>query len=87
MQRFRDGFAAIAPMRTLGELWDRDIAAAARDLVQKRDAWLNPPGAAPEELTKRTLTHLYNERPTWLQLTDNAVAFGHKDELTFGGDA
>ncbi len=30
VQRFRDGFAEIAPMRTLGELWDRDIAAATR---------------------------------------------------------
>ena len=27
MQRFRDGFSAIPPMRTLGELWDRDVAA------------------------------------------------------------
>jgi beta-N-acetylhexosaminidase len=30
VQRFRDGFSAIAPMRTLGELWDRDVVAAAR---------------------------------------------------------
>jgi beta-N-acetylhexosaminidase len=29
VQRFRDGFSAIPPMRTLGEQWDRDIAAAA----------------------------------------------------------
>ena len=29
VQRFRDGFSAIAPMRTLGELWDRDVVAAA----------------------------------------------------------
>jgi len=29
VQRFRDGFTAIPPMRTLGELWDRDVAAAA----------------------------------------------------------
>ena len=27
VQRFRDGFTAIPPMRTLGELWDRDVAA------------------------------------------------------------
>jgi len=31
VQRFRDGFTAIPPMRTLGELWDRDIAGAARE--------------------------------------------------------
>ena len=28
VQRFRDGFTAIPPMRTLGELWDCDVAAA-----------------------------------------------------------
>ena len=31
VQRFRDGFTAIPPMRTLGELWDRDVAAAAAE--------------------------------------------------------
>jgi type II restriction/modification system DNA methylase subunit YeeA len=43
------------------------IAAAARELVKKRDAWLNPPAASTAELKKRTLTNLYNENPTWLQ--------------------
>ena len=28
VQRFREGFTAIAPMRALGEQWDRDVAAA-----------------------------------------------------------
>jgi type II restriction/modification system DNA methylase subunit YeeA len=63
------------------------IAAAARELDQLRNAWLNPsdliriepevvPGypdrilpkdAAAEKILKtRTLTNLYNERPTWL---------------------
>lgn len=28
VQRFRDGFSAIPPMRTLGEAWDRDVGAA-----------------------------------------------------------
>ena len=28
VQRFREGFTAIPPMRTLGEIWDRDVAAA-----------------------------------------------------------
>ena len=45
------------------------IAQAARELVQLRDAWLNPPGASDADLKKRTLTNLYNARPTWL---DNA---------------
>ncbi len=43
------------------------IATAARELVKKRDAWLNPPDASTAELKKRTLTNLYNENPTWLQ--------------------
>jgi type II restriction/modification system DNA methylase subunit YeeA len=42
------------------------IAAAARELVRLRDGWLNPPSLAPEDLAKRTLTNLYNARPTWL---------------------
>ena len=41
------------------------IAQAARELVQKRDAWLNPPGASEADLKKRTLTNLYNQRPAW----------------------
>jgi len=42
------------------------IAEAARDLVAKRDDWLNPPDATQDELRKRTLTNLYNAWPTWL---------------------
>jgi len=48
------------------------IAEAARELNEKREQWLNPykdePSAIREDLKKRTLTNLYNERPTWLQL-------------------
>jgi len=44
------------------------IAAAAKDLVAKRDRWLNPEGASEADLKKRTLTNLYNQRPTWLDL-------------------
>jgi type II restriction/modification system DNA methylase subunit YeeA len=43
------------------------IAAAAKELVEKRGAWLNPPGASPAELKERTLTNLYNQRPEWLE--------------------
>ncbi len=75
------------------------IAAAARELVRLRDAWLNPPEwvqrvpevvpgyphrllpldeKAAAQLKKRTLTNLYNERPTWLvnahRALDEAVA-------------
>jgi type II restriction/modification system DNA methylase subunit YeeA len=42
------------------------IAGAARELVAKRDAWLNPPDASAEELKKRTLTNLYNACPSCL---------------------
>jgi beta-N-acetylhexosaminidase len=31
VQRFREGFTAIPPMRTLGEWWDRDVAGAAAE--------------------------------------------------------
>jgi hypothetical protein len=42
------------------------VGEAARRLVELRDGWLNPPGLAPADLDKRTLTSLYNQRPTWL---------------------
>ncbi len=64
------------------------IAQAARELVEMRDAWLNPPGTSETELKKRTLTNLYNQRPTWLDLAhrklDEAVfaAYGWPPDLT-----
>jgi hypothetical protein len=64
------------------------IALAASELVTKRDAWLNPPDAKPETLRKRTLTNLYNERPSWLvdahRKLDEAVfaAYGWPPTLT-----
>jgi hypothetical protein len=42
------------------------IAAAARALDEARAAWLNPPDADAATLKKRTLTNLYNARPSWL---------------------
>jgi hypothetical protein len=47
------------------------IAEAANELDRLRRAWLNPEvagglGLPSDELKKRTLTNLYNERPTWL---------------------
>ncbi len=64
------------------------IAEAARELVAKRDAWLNPPNASADELKKRTLTNLYNARPAWLadahRKLDEAVfaAYGWPSTLT-----
>jgi len=63
------------------------IADAARELVEKRDRWLNPEGATEADLKKRTLTNLYNQRPTWLDLAheklDAAVfaAYGWPAEM------
>ncbi len=34
VQRFRQGFTPIPPMRTLGSQWDRDVAAAAREAMR-----------------------------------------------------
>ena len=64
------------------------IAQAAKELVEKRDAWLNPAGLSDKDLQKRTLTNLYNARPTWLDLAhkklDAAVfaAYGWPDTLS-----
>ena len=64
------------------------IAQAARELVKKRDRWLNPEGATEKELKKRTLTNLYNQRPTWLDLAhrklDEAVldAYGWPHDVS-----
>ena len=49
------------------------IADAAKKLVEKRDAWLNPAGASAAELKKRTLTNLYNQRPQWLEDAHRAL--------------
>jgi type II restriction/modification system DNA methylase subunit YeeA len=63
------------------------IAQCARELVEKRDAWLNPSDITEAELNKRTLTNLYNQRPTWLDLAhrklDEAVfaAYGWQHDL------
>ena len=49
--------------------------------------WLNPQGAPPELIKVLTLTNLYNQRPTWLDLAhrklDQAVldAYGWPHDL------
>ena len=42
------------------------IGAVAAELNALREGWLNPTGISAAELRKRTLTNLYNQRPTWL---------------------
>jgi hypothetical protein len=69
------------------------IAAAAQELDRLREGWLNPAPVeglplSSAELKKRTLTNLYNERPTWLvnahAALDAAVfdAYGWSGALT-----
>jgi hypothetical protein len=50
----------------------------ARRLDELRRKWLDPEGASEAELKKRTLTNLYNARPTWL-----ANAHAALDEAVF----
>ena len=106
----------IASQTAIAMTKERAIAAAARELVQLRDAWLNPPptppvdekdhrhgervhpspvehafrstGEGPGMGVKRTLTNLYNARPTWLdnahRKLDTAVfaAYGWPSDLS-----
>ena len=70
-----------------GDLRVDAVVTATRDLVEQRDRWLNPPGATESDLKARTLTALYNNRPTWLDLAhrrlDHAVldAYGWPHDL------
>ena len=45
----------------------------AKELVEKRDRWLNPESTNEAGLKKRTLTNLYNQRPTWLDLVHDKL--------------
>ena len=64
------------------------IAQAAKELVEQRARWLNAEGLSDVEKKKRTLTNLYNARPTWLDLAhkrlDEAVfaAYGWKSDMS-----
>jgi len=55
--------------------------------VEQRDRWLNPEGTTAADLKARTLTALYNARPTWLEMAhhrlDDAVlaAYGWPRDL------
>ena len=49
------------------------IAKEAEELNRLREGWLNPPDAAQSELKNRTLTNLYNARPTWLQMVHDRL--------------
>ena len=63
------------------------IGEIAQELHRLREHWLNPPGLDETQLKTRTLTNLYNARPTWLdqlhQRLDRAVldAYGWPADL------
>jgi type II restriction/modification system DNA methylase subunit YeeA len=64
------------PTATQKQQWA--ISIAAKDLDELRETWLNPKEMiGAKELRKRTLTNLYNQRPTWLinahRMLDEAV--------------
>ncbi len=54
------------------------IGATAASLNEQREAWLNPPNLDPAELRQHTMTNLYNDPPTWLQIAHREV-----DEAVF----
>ena len=64
------------------------IAESAKELVTMRERWLGAEGLSADERKKRTLTNLYNARPTWLDLAhkklDSAVlkAYGWPEGLS-----
>ena len=68
------------------------VADAAQRLDTLRQGWLNPAkdAVSPSELKRRTLTNLYNDRPTWLDIEhtrlDEAVfaAYGWPADLGDG---
>ena len=69
-----------------------EVADAVQHLDSLRQGWLNPPVEAigQTELNRRTLTNLYNDPPTWLELAhrrlDETVfeAYGWSPDLTDG---
>lgn len=64
------------------------IAEAAEQLDDLRKKWLSPPVISIEDQKKRTLTNLYNARPTWLSQAhlelDRAVlnAYGWPEDIS-----
>lgn len=66
----------------------REVSAAAKRLDELRRNWLAPEGATEAELKKRTLTNLYNQRPTWLENAHGRLnravlaAYGWPEDIT-----
>ena len=62
------------------------IGAAAAELNRLREGWLNPPGMSASDLKKRTLTNLYNTRPTWLDNVHKVLDAAVADAYGWPGD-
>ena len=68
------------------------IAAAAVELNRLRENWLNPvngeggPALNAADLRRRTLTSLYNQRPTWLDNAHRALDAAVADAYGWGAD-
>jgi len=54
------------PFPQAGEEARREIAEAAEALGTLRVGWLSPPGMTDADLSRLTLTNLYNQAPSWL---------------------
>ena len=69
---------------------DDQRAAIAAELNRLRENWLNPADVSAAELRRRTLTNLYNQRPTWLAnahaTLDAAVADAYGWPATLSGE-
>ena len=63
------------------------IGAAAAELNQLREGWLNPEGVSAVELRRRTLTNLYNQRPTWLDNAHTALDAAVADAYGWPADS
>lgn len=78
------------PFPDASEDQKRRIADAASELNQLREGWLYPDAVSEKDLERRTLTNLYNERPSWLALAheklDDAVldAYGWQADVSDG---
>ena len=68
------------------------IASAAAELNRLRENWLNPvdgtgnPALNAEQLRRRTLTNLYNQRPTWLANAHDALDAAVADAYDWPAD-
>lgn len=51
----------------------KEVAESSRILNEQRERWLNPDDLPEDELRKRTLTNLYNDRPPWLKLAHDRL--------------